>query len=138
MGFYSTLQRSDTVKTLLSIEEFMNKWNQAIEAIKGTAEEGYLDFYIWKMDSDKDGFRFFSIDMDDRYAKHYADSELAEFISGVIAPGASCILEFTGEDGGQWGYYVQPETVKDIEYVRMVDGKPIKGGEGNEGLLHAE
>jgi len=138
MGYYSTLQRCDTVKTPLSVEEFMEKWNEAITSAIGTYEEGYLDFYIWKMDSDKDGLRWFSIDMEDWYAKHYADSGLAKFISSVIAPGASCILDFSGEDGGQWGYYIQAKTVKDIEYVRMVDGKPIEGGEGNEGLLHSE
>jgi len=129
MGYYSTLRKCGTVKTPLSIEEFMNKWNEAINSAIGTDEEGYLDFYIWKMDSDEDGFRFFAIDMDDWSAKHYADRLLAKFISSAIAPDASCILEFSGEEGCQWGYYVQRETVKDIEYVMMVDGKPIKGGE---------
>ena len=138
MGYYSTMSRHDSLPVRITKEEFYEKWNQAIEATKGTDNEGYLDFYEWDATREKDGAQWFDIEMDDWCAKHYADSELAKFISGVIAPGASCILEFTGEDGGQWGYYIQPETVKDIEYVRMVDGKPIEGGDSNEGLLHSE
>ncbi len=138
MGYYSTLQRCDRVKTFLSIEEFMNKWDEAVKSTVGTNEEGYLDFYTWRMEEEGNGRRFMSLDMDDWCSKHYADYKLAEFISRVIAPDASCILEFTGEDGGQWGYYIQAETVKDIEYIRMVDGKPIEGGDSNERLLHSE
>jgi hypothetical protein len=125
MGYYSTMSRCDVVKTEMAKEEFMAKWNQAVEATKGTDDEGYLDFYQWDVSDEKDGFRWMEISMEEWYAKHYADDALAEFISSVIADGGFCLLEFQGEDGAWWGYYITKQSVKEIEYVRMVDGKLV-------------
>ena len=69
---------------------------------------------------------WFELDCEEWYAKHYADESLAEFISQVIAEGTYCVLEFQGEDGAWWGYYITKDSVKEIKYVRMVDGKLIE------------
>ena len=116
------MSRCDVVKTPLTKDEFMEKWNQAVEATVGTDDEGYLDFYQWIVSDENNRFRWMEIDTDDRYAKHYADRKLAEFISQVIAEGTYCVLEFQGEDGDWWGYYITNGSVKEIEYVRRVDG----------------
>lgn len=125
MGYYSTLIRCDDIKTTLSKEEFMRKWIETVRETEGTDKEGYL-FYNWELSKEENGFRWFSIEMDEWFAKHYADRELAEFISEVISDDAKCILEFNGEDGVSWGYYITKNSVKEIEYVKLVDGKVLE------------
>jgi hypothetical protein len=127
MGYYSEIIGLDPVETVLSKEEFCAKWEQAIKATEGTTKEGYLDIYSWDIEHKENGKLWFALGTTDGSleAKHYADRELAQFISSVIADGRFCILEFDGEDGERWGYYITVAVVKDIEYVRMVDGKPF-------------
>jgi len=120
MGYYSELIRYGVVKTDLSVEEFNCRWEMAKKSLIGTEREGYLDNYEWECHSDG-----FYLRMEEYFAKHYADRELADFISSVIAPGTECILEFVGEDGFFWGYLITRGKVDEIEYVKMVNGRRI-------------
>jgi|GEM_PF-2274204 len=127
MGYYSRIIGLDLVETDLSKEEFFAKWRKAIKATEGTSKEGYLDIYNWDIEHKENGKLWFTLGTTDGSleAKHYADKALAQFISSVIAGDAECMLEFDGENGERWGYYITAGMVKDIEYVRMVDGKPL-------------
>lgn len=127
MGYYSTLTRCDAVKVVgMTEEQFRKKWKEKVESLD--ANEGHLDFYDWLPGKKDPGCLWFNLECqdDEWYAKHYADEELAEFISEVIAEGTYCVLEFQGEDGAWWGYYITKDSVEEIEYVRMVDGKLIE------------
>ena len=127
MGYYSTLIAQKPVKTSLTEKEFFEKWEKAKESLAGDKEsEGYLDMYNWEVWKRDGEFTWYYLEMEEFYAKHYADEALAVFISEVIADGEKCLLEFCGEDGFNWGYYITKGSVKDIEYVKMVDGKPIE------------
>jgi hypothetical protein len=124
MGYYSTPTRHDEVKTLrMTQEEFDKKWQEFCNS-KGGDDKFYLEQYRWCLNEKDPDASFFYIDMDEWYSKHYADEALAEFISQVIVDGAHCILEFLGDDG-PWGYYITKGIVKNIEYVKMVDGERI-------------
>jgi len=120
MGYYSELIRYDNVKTNLPVEEFYDRWEKAKQSLIGTDYEGDLDIYEWEKNSNG-----FSLKLEEWYAKHYGDWKLAEFISEVIAPSTSCILEFVGEDGFFWGYYITSGKVDEIQYVKMVNGQII-------------
>jgi hypothetical protein len=127
MGYYSTLTHWEEVKVdarEFTGVQFMEQWEKAVKESK---DPGYLDFYKWSLNEGDPDYLWFDLEVEDDewYAKHYADRELAEFISRVIAKGASSVLEFVGEDNCQWGYYISRDSVKNIEYVKMVDGKPI-------------
>ena len=126
MGYYSTLIAQEPVKTALTKEEFFERWEKAKESLVGTEDEGYLDEYKWEVWKEEGGFTWYWLDMEEWYAKHYADEHLAKFISEVIVDGEKSLLEFNGEDGINWGYYITKGSVKEIEYVKMVDGKRIE------------
>jgi len=130
MGYYSTITRIDSVWSKLPPDDFRKAWEKAIEKTQETDLEGYLNFYNFDISipMEKDGNLYYQYDlhMDDLTAKHYADRLLAEFIAGVIAQGEHCIIEFAGEDGTHWGYYITIGSVREIEYKKMVDGKPIE------------
>jgi len=124
MGYYSTLTQHDEVKTLpMTQEEFDKKWQEFCNS-KDENTKFYLEQYRWSRNEKDPDAAWFDIEMDDWYSKHYADDELAEFISQVIAEDAHCIIEFLGDDG-PWGYYITKGCVKNIEYARMVDGERI-------------
>jgi hypothetical protein len=126
MGYYSTLTRCDPVKVVgMTEEQFRKKWKEKIELLDDD-HEGYLDFYNWLSGKKEPDCLWFELNCEEWYAKHYADRKLAEFISQVIAEGTYCVLEFQGEDGAWWGYYITNGSVKEIKYVRMVDGKLIE------------
>ena len=124
MGYYSTMIRHDDVKTLPMTEEgFKKKWEEFC-ASKDEDSRSYLEQYKWVLNKrDPDASRF-DIEMGDWYSKHYADEDLAGFVSQVIADDARCLIEFLGDDG-PWGYFITKGSVKEIEYVRMVDDKRI-------------
>jgi len=127
MGIYSTLERCDDIKVVgMTEENFRNKWKKKIESLDED-RKGYLDFYEWSITQKEPDCLWFSLgcEDDDYYAKHYADRDLADFISTVIAEDSVCLLEFSGDDNSLWGYYITHGSVKEIEYVRMVDGKLI-------------
>jgi hypothetical protein len=124
MGYYSTMVRHDEVKTLpMTEEEFKKKW-EAFCASKNEDARLYLEQYKWVLNKRDPDAAWFDIEMDDWYSKHYADEDLAEFVSQMITDDAHCLIEFLGDDG-PWGYYVTKGSVKDVEYSRMVDGKRI-------------
>ena len=126
MGYYSTLTRCDPVKVVgMTEEQFRKKWKEKIESLDDD-HKGDLDFYNWLPGKKEPDCLWFELDCEEWYAKHYADESLAEFISQVIAEGTYCVLEFQGEDGAWWGYYITKDSVKEIKYVRMVDGKLIE------------
>lgn len=117
--------RHKEFKTALGEEEFRKRWEEARRVREKEEDDDWLDIYEWVLDRIEGNKMRATIKMDDWYAKHYADESLADFISQVIEEGDHSILEFCGEDGGTWGYYITRETVKEIEYVKMVDGQPI-------------
>jgi hypothetical protein len=127
MGHYTTLTEEPAFKvTGMTWEEFQQKWKKFVEE---DGECSYLDLYHWKRETseqDPDALYVY-MECDEHYAKHYSDAKLAEFISTVIAEGDHTILEYadTDGDGGHWGHYITRGSVKPLEYVRMVDGKPI-------------
>jgi hypothetical protein len=126
MGYYSTLVSQPRIKTHLTEEQFFKKWDELKASLIGTVDEGFLDQYDWKTDKKEGSFTWYYLELEDWHSKHYADEALAEFISEVIAEGERCLLEFNGEDGCNWGYYITKGSVKEIEYVKMVDGKRIE------------
>jgi hypothetical protein len=127
MGHYTTLTEEPAFKvTGMTWKEFQEKWDALVEE---DGECSYLSLYHWrgeKSEQDPDAL-YVNMECDEYYAKHYSDAKLAEFISTVIAEGDYAILEYadTDGDGGHFGYYITRGSVKPLEYVRMVDGKPI-------------
>jgi hypothetical protein len=95
-----------------------------------------LEIYKWEFYK---GRWYLEVENDEWFNKHYADKELAEFVSRVIDEGEKTTLEFVGEDGEQWGYYIERDKVVPIEYVKMVEGKRLDellasiGNEANGG-----
>jgi len=119
MGYYSTLSFERTIKTNRSQEEINTLW----EKFKSEQPEDralFLEQYSFEKDTDGT----IRLETEDYCSKHYSDGELAQFISTIIEEG-HFILEFVGEDNSVWGYYITPNSVKEIEYIRMVDGKLI-------------
>jgi hypothetical protein len=125
MGHYTTLIEEPAFKvTGMTWEEFEEKWKKFVD------EDGkltYLDLYGWELSKQDPDALQVCLTCEERYAKHYDDEKLAEFISTVIAEGENCILEFADSDGdgGHWGYYIMRGEIKPLQYVRMVDGKPV-------------
>lgn len=123
MGYYSTLLNQPMIKSSLTEKEFMEEWEKAKQELIGSYLEGFLDFYRWE----HIGKNVFYLELEDgdTWAKHYADSQLVKFIASVIADDEQCLLEFYGEDGNQWGYLISKDSVRDVDYVKMVDGVVI-------------
>lgn len=122
MGYYSTINAFD-FQSGLSLEEL--KKAQA-EFAKRLDEKTRLyfedDFYSFEKVSEGHGLYEYELSMSDYFTKNYADQELAEFISTVIAPGTHAVIELVGEGGERWGYLVLSGEVYMIEYVEKVDG----------------
>ncbi len=126
MGYYSTLRLTPAIKTPLTEDEFRSAWQKANDELVGTYLEGYLEIYNWEFEGKENGYSRFQLSIEaDDWTEHYASLKLAYFISSVIAEGEKCILEFLGEDGELWGYYISRNLIKEIEYIKMVDGKPL-------------
>jgi len=123
MGDYSELTGCSeiTVKGM-TWDEFQERWRKTVEDDGG--DESYLILYEWELNEKDPDALHIDLKCDVCFAKHYSTDKLAKFISEVIAEGSDCVLEFLGGEG-PWGFYVTKGSVKDIKYVRMVDGKQI-------------
>lgn len=90
-------------------------------------DSGAEPFYGFEMIEKADNAKIplYGLEMDDYYAKHYADNLLAEFVSTVIAPVEHTIIELVGEDSTQRGYLVLRGEVLTIEYEKTVQGMDI-------------
>lgn len=82
-----------------------------------------------------DGYFAMCPHYEEYFCKHYEDTELVRFVSSVMLPNTSTMVEFTGEDGCKWGYVIFHSNVFDIaltkwqifgtEYTASIEGKSI-------------
>lgn len=123
MGYYSSVNRV-TFESALTEAEIKEAFKKYIRESASNAD--YLEDYEFCCDSEKkEGLHEYTLEMGDYYAKHYADSDLAQFISEVIAPGKHSFIEFVGEDYERWGYLVLSNEVHCLTYETRVNGKTL-------------
>jgi len=122
MGYYSTINAFD-FQSELSLEELKKAQAEFAKRLDERTRFYFdEDFYSFEKVSEGNGLYEYELSMSDYFTKNYADQELAEFISTVIAPGTHAVIELVGEGGERWGYLVLSGEVYMIEYVEKVDG----------------
>jgi len=122
MGYYSTINAFD-FQSGLSPEELKKAQAEFAKRLDERTRFYFdEDFYSFEKVSEGNGLYEYELSMSDYFTKNYADQELAEFISTVMAPGTHAVIELVGEGGERWGYLVLSGEVYMIEYVEKVDG----------------
>ncbi|MEM4385972.1 MAG: hypothetical protein QXD03_05440 [Candidatus Anstonellales archaeon] len=115
MGYYSSMIFNDVIHTDYDIDTVKSMFKDYINTI-GENNRPYMRIYNFVEESKG----VISIETDDKYVKHYADRELAEFISKIIKEGHHVKIKFIGEDGTLWGYLITKGKVFEIEWIERV------------------
>lgn len=123
MGYYSSVNRV-TFESALTEAEMKKVFEKYV--CESASKADYLEDYEFCCDSEKkEGLYEYALEMGHYFAKHYAHSELALFISKVITPGKHSFIEFVGEDEERWGYLVLSNEVHDLTYETRINGKTL-------------
>jgi len=110
MSYYSEIKQQGNIKTRLNYQKILAKWKK-FKKEQSREKQEYLDQYTFILIREDDNFKFYEIQCVDTYNKHYADFELAQFISQIIADEIFFLI-FLGEDNHVWGYQIAPKKVK--------------------------
>ena len=123
MGLYSVLHPFSFSSDLNEVALKEAYWKFMDE--QNSDDRLYLEIYDFVLVSEKDGIYEYELEMDDHYAKHYALSKLAEFISKAILPGSFVLLTEDTESGERGGYLVLTDAVHSVEWIPAVNGLPL-------------
>ncbi|MEM4385245.1 MAG: hypothetical protein QXD03_01720 [Candidatus Anstonellales archaeon] len=115
MGYYSSMVLNGVIHTDYDIDTIKSIFKDYINTVKEN-NRPYMEIYNFVEESKG----MINIETDDTYAKHYADRELAEFISKIIKEGYHVKIKFIGEDGTTWGYLITKDKIFEIEWVERI------------------
>ena len=126
MGYYATMSYCE-YNTKLSEKEFDQVLSGFREKLKEKNESAYHSFITYEFVyhlKDEKGNPYINVvpGGEDYYQKHYADDELAQFISQTTSEQVE--LLFDGEDDCSWGHQISPRKIKNMEKVWQVCPEP--------------
>ena len=105
MGYSSTMNNCEFMSDL-TLDDIKRKFDEFKHKV-GNGK--FLDY-----DFEYNGDNWYEVvpHYGDYTMKHYNDKLLAIFLSSIIKPHTSAELQFVGEDGEHWGWYIESFKLK--------------------------